>query len=121
MLYSFQHKFLYTSAIPQFETLEIAGSTPNNAQSVLNLSAPKILQRPAPQPGAPLFGAARPERPSAPANPGEKRPAAPLRRPRPGDGESLSRPAAIWVDATINRASRCEFVSGRPAPSEPTG
>ena len=29
----------------------------------------EILQRPAPQPGAPLFGAPRPERPRAPANP----------------------------------------------------
>ena len=35
----------------------------------LNLSAPEILQRPAPQQGAPLFGAPRPERPRAPANP----------------------------------------------------
>ena len=40
----------------------------------LNLSAPEILQRPAPQPWAPLFGAPRPERPSAPANPGPKKP-----------------------------------------------
>ena len=38
--------------------------------SVLNLGAPEILQRPAPQPGAPLFCAPRPERPRAPANPG---------------------------------------------------
>ena len=49
--------------------LENAGSTPTIALSVLNVSAPEILQRPAPQPGAPLFGAPRPERPSAPANP----------------------------------------------------
>ena len=39
--------------------------------SFLNVSAPEILQRPAPQQGAPLFGAQRPERPSAPANPGQ--------------------------------------------------
>ena len=50
--------------------LEIAGSTPLFHTAVLKLSAPEILQRPAPQPGAPLFGAPRPERPSAPANPG---------------------------------------------------
>ena len=49
--------------------LENAGSIPSNALPVLNVSAPEILQRPAPQPGAPLFGAPRPERPSAPANP----------------------------------------------------
>ena len=36
---------------------------------VLNLSAPKLLHSPTPQPGAPRFGAQRPERPSAPANP----------------------------------------------------
>ena len=35
----------------------------------MTLSAPEILQRPAPQPGAPRFGTPRPERPSAPANP----------------------------------------------------
>ena len=51
------------------KTLEIAGSKSFTERSVLNLSAPEILQRPAPQPGAPLFGAPRPERPSAPANP----------------------------------------------------
>ena len=49
--------------------LQNAGSRPTIAVSVLNLSAPEILQRPAPQPGAPLFGAPRPERPRAPANP----------------------------------------------------
>ena len=53
----------------QFEVLEVTGSTPSTNETVLNLSAPEILQRPAPQPGAPLFGAPRPERPSAPANP----------------------------------------------------
>ena len=37
--------------------------------AVMNLSDPPILQRLAPQPGAPLFGAPRPERPRAPANP----------------------------------------------------
>ena len=51
------------------KTLEVAGSKPPTERTVLNLSAPEILQRPAPQPGAPLFGAPRPERPSAPANP----------------------------------------------------
>ena len=50
--------------------LEIAGSKPFRSGSVLNVSAPEILQRPAPQLGAPLFGAPRPERPSAYANPG---------------------------------------------------
>ena len=55
----------------------------------MKISAPEILQRPAPQPGAPLFGAPRPERPSAPANPGRRRPAAgpggsSLRRRRQG-------------------------------------
>ena len=48
--------------------LEVVGSTPTFERCVLNLSAPKILQRPAPQQGAQLFGAPRPERPSAPAN-----------------------------------------------------
>ena len=52
------------------KTLEIAGSKPLTEEVVLKLSAPEFLQRPAPQPGAPLFGAPRPERPSAPANPG---------------------------------------------------
>ena len=46
-----------------------AGSRPQINDVVLNLSAPEISQRPAPQPGAPLFAAQRPERPSAPANP----------------------------------------------------
>ena len=55
---------------PHPKTLEIASSNPLGERSVLKLSAPEILQRPAPQPGAPLFGAPRPERPSAPANPG---------------------------------------------------
>ena len=39
---------------------------------VLNLGAPKILQRPAPQQGAQLFGAPRPKHPSPPANPDDK-------------------------------------------------
>ena len=51
--------------------LENEGSIPTIALPVLYVSAPEILQRPAPQPGAPLFGAPRPERPSAPANPGQ--------------------------------------------------
>ena len=50
-------------------TLEIVGSNPPNQRAILNLSAPEILQRPAPQQGALPFGAPRPERPSAPANP----------------------------------------------------
>ena len=50
-------------------TLEVAGLKLRTKGLVLNLSAPEILQRPAPQPGAPLFGAPRPEHPSAPANP----------------------------------------------------
>ena len=54
------------------KTFEIAASKPLTERSVLNLSAPEILQRPAPQPGAPLFGAQRPERPRAPANPGSR-------------------------------------------------
>ena len=41
--------------------------------ALLNLSTPELLQRPASQPGAPLFGAPRPERPRAPANPARKR------------------------------------------------
>ena len=48
---------------------EYAGSIPTIALPVSNVSAPEILERPAPQPGLPLFGAPRPERPSAPANP----------------------------------------------------
>ena len=64
---------------PHPKTLEIAGSNPLSERSVLKLSAPEILQRPAPQPGAPLFGAPRPERPSAPANPGREKPPASLR------------------------------------------
>ena len=35
----------------------------------MNLSAPEILQRPAPQQGTPLFGAPRPERPTRPCQP----------------------------------------------------
>ena len=49
------------------------GSRPTRRVAVLNLSAPDSLQRPAPQQGAPLFGAPRPERPRAPANPGRDR------------------------------------------------
>ena len=64
---------------PHPKTLEIASSNPLGERSVLKLSAPEILQRPAPQPGAPLFGAPRPERPSAPANPADK----PQRGPAP--------------------------------------
>ena len=45
------------------------GSRPTDRIALLNLSAPEILQRPAPQLGAPLLGAPRPERPCAPANP----------------------------------------------------
>ena len=37
---------------------------------VWKFSAPEILQRSAPQPGALLFSALRSKRPSAPANPG---------------------------------------------------
>ena len=51
------------------KTLEIAGSKHLIEGSVLNVSAPDILQSPAPQQGVQLFGAQRPKRPSAPANP----------------------------------------------------
>ena len=47
-------------------TPENVGSRTASNVSLLSLSAPEILQRPAPQPGAPLFGAPRPECPSAP-------------------------------------------------------
>ena len=40
----------------------------------LRVSAPEILERPAPQLRAQLFGAPRPERPRAPANRADARP-----------------------------------------------
>ena len=63
--------------------LEKPGSIPTSALLVLNVSAPDILQHPAPQPGAPLFGAPRPERPSAPANPAHDAPRAARLAPVP--------------------------------------
>ena len=52
------------------KTLENAGLIPTGVVPVSNLSAPEILQRPAPQQGARLFGGPRPKRPRAAANPG---------------------------------------------------
>ena len=48
-----------------------ANSRSSIGKAVLNLSAPEILQRPAPKQGGLLFGAQRPERPRAPANPAQ--------------------------------------------------
>ena len=61
---------MYKSVVRIPKKLKNAGSKLLPERLVLKLSAPDILQRPAPQPGAVLFGAPRPERPSAPANPG---------------------------------------------------
>ena len=52
------------------KNLNNAGSRPVSGNASLNSSTPQILQRPAPQQGAPLFGAPRPKRLHAPANPG---------------------------------------------------
>ena len=48
-----------------------AGQRPQIEGAVLNLSAPEILQLPAPQQGALRFGTQRPERPHASANPAD--------------------------------------------------
>ena len=60
---------IFACAVQSCCDLLNAGLIPRNDGAVLNLSAPYILQPPAPQQGAQLFGAPRPERPSAPANP----------------------------------------------------
>ena len=72
-------------------TPENVGSRTASNVSLLSLSAPEILQRPAPQPGAPLFGAPRPECPRAPANPG----IVGLRPLGQGVGEQARRPRRV--------------------------
>ena len=92
---------------------------------ILIVSAPKFLQRPAPQPGAPLFGAPRPERPSAPANPDYRPLPAGIRRrgtgpaghrigpPGPtrlggfGGAGPPGRPAAVAITLAAHRDGPC--------------
>ena len=54
---------------PHIEPAFSGVSGPTSAVSVLNLSAPEILHRPAPQPGAPLFWRPPPRAPANPARP----------------------------------------------------
>ena len=51
---------IFTLAVYTCYELMNLGLRPDIENAVLILSAPEILQRPAPKPGAPLFGAPRP-------------------------------------------------------------
>ena len=53
----------------QFPWMPLFTTTRRTTVSVLNLSAPEILHRPAPQPGAPLFWRPPPRAPANPARP----------------------------------------------------
>ena len=80
------------------------GVSPASIDVVLKPSAPEILQRPAPQPGALLFGAPRPERPSAPANPDPASHAGGATVPAPGQPAPRRRRQRL----SLRRVSSCE-------------